>query len=625
MSYAGFHALTENADKAKEWVDYLLDLKGTPSEIHDLSAKAYTARDTINQIQQSLIARPDLLEGESGERLKDQIEDTCKGAEDTLKSMTNMLAALTESGAEEGSLRRGLEDYWKSYRYKNDFKEEIEQLDGELQGQLQQLSLLMVNVYSRALRKPAPPGSMAIPPPAPLPTDAAGPAALNPVPTRPKAPTPEGRSPAPPSDREAESRPRSEKRSAASSDREAEPKANAEREPTPIRSEPQYRTMPTIEVQPPTQSTDDSFPLDGTHPGYVPQTQYRRDLSSESYSPLLTPDGGNSSADDDDNQTVGDGLLPLAGDQKPVNKGMRPPPPPTPQPEDHTSTAKETVEEARPSTTRTTRTPQTEEQPPEQSPEQSPGQSPERSHEEMQQMAREQLLDAAWDGNLEKINTCLRYIPPTVTDSHGLTALHLACERDNLAIAMALLDRGSPASPQSSRGITPLHLAARYASATTVEMLLERAKVDPNIETRDGKTALHFAASVAGDENEERREVVRVLRDWGADPLVRDIKKETPRDVAQGRGFWKTAGTLRRMERKWEDEHYSGEGKGERLGQSHSGGSGSRLQESSSAGTSSGQGHGHGHGHGAGGGAGGGGGREEEKRGNWLKRHGFMK
>jgi hypothetical protein len=165
------------------------------------------------------------------------------------------------------------------------------------------------------------------------------------------------------------------------------------------------------------------------------------------------------------------------------------------------------------------------------------------------------LLDAAWDGDLDAAVRALRHASPRVADDKGLTPLHLAAERDNLAVAMLLIDRGASVTSRSDGGRTPLHLAARSASAPTVEMLLERGKADANAPTARGRTPLHYAASKAADGDEERREVLRVLRDFGADPTIRDKEGETPRDVAEQRDHWDAAATLRRAEKKWEEDH----------------------------------------------------------------------
>lgn len=172
--------------------------------------------------------------------------------------------------------------------------------------------------------------------------------------------------------------------------------------------------------------------------------------------------------------------------------------------------------------------------------------------------AQDILLDAAWDGDLDAAARALRHVSHGVCDMRGLTALHLAAERDKLAVAILLLDRGADPQARSDGGRTPLHLAARSASASMVEMLIERGKSDTNASTAKGRTPLHYAASKAEDGEDERREVLRVLRDWGADPTTEDKEGETARDVAQKREHWDAASTLRRAERKWEEEHKQG-------------------------------------------------------------------
>jgi hypothetical protein len=168
------------------------------------------------------------------------------------------------------------------------------------------------------------------------------------------------------------------------------------------------------------------------------------------------------------------------------------------------------------------------------------------------------LLDAAWTGDLAAAERELGHVSPMTRDLQGLTPLHLAVERDHLAIAMLLRDHHVDCNARDNNGRTPLHLAARFASAATVEFLLEKCRADPSTRNVDGRTPLHYAATVAVDGDEERRDVLRLLRDWGADPLVVDHKGRTPRDLAQMRDCWDAAATLRRAENGWEKRRSRG-------------------------------------------------------------------
>ena len=149
LAYAGIKAVSKHADSAKEWINWLNDLNETPEEIEEMSAKATTARDTINQVRETLKARPDLVEGETGATLKSQIEDAVKDTDKALGKMTKLLSEISKTGAGEyGDAVKGMQSFWNSYRYKDEFKEKVEKANGELQKELAALSTLMVNIYS---------------------------------------------------------------------------------------------------------------------------------------------------------------------------------------------------------------------------------------------------------------------------------------------------------------------------------------------------------------------------------------------------------------------------------------------------------------------------------------------
>ncbi|RFU79686.1 ankyrin [Trichoderma arundinaceum] len=443
-TYAGIRALSEHADKAKEWVEWFNNVNDAPDEIRALSARVTTARDTIQQMKECLEARPDLIEDETGQALKSQIEGAIDSTSETLKKMTKLLASFSGAARQDNTALGRLEGFWHSYNYKHEGEEQIKSADAELQQQLLQLGTLMSNIYafvclastnrtiltgsSRALKKPAPtpsPPGVATPNGSTLPLSNS---TINPAPEAPRpAQQPANSIPSrpPPSPRMS---PKSRGQFEATID---PPRANAN-PPTPPRSEPSVE-------QPPSH-------------GFT---------------------NGNTA-----------GLDPRSA---------------LPHPKDV-------------------------------------------------------LLDAAWEGDVKLVANCIRQAPPNSCDIHGLTPLHLAVERDHMAVAMFLLDHGADVHARADGGCMPLHLAARYASAATVEMLIDRGMADPNCQTTDGRTALHYAARSAEDGDAERREVIRALRDLGANPTHKNRRGELPRDVAQKRDYWDAAATLRRAEQKWEQQ-----------------------------------------------------------------------
>jgi cytohesin len=108
-------------------------------------------------------------------------------------------------------------------------------------------------------------------------------------------------------------------------------------------------------------------------------------------------------------------------------------------------------------------------------------------------------------------------------DSGGLTPLHLAAEKGFNAVIEVLLSHKADINARRNNGQTPLHTAVDYGQQATVELLLQKganvnavdaagktplfrlpndailklllaAKADPNVQDKEGRTALSFAA-----------------------------------------------------------------------------------------------------------------------------------
>jgi hypothetical protein len=147
-TFAGLEALVGHVNTVKDLTEWYSDIAGSPEEMRALSARVVTARDTVTQIQAMLEARPDLVEGDAGKKLRDQIEDAISDTNGSLKTMSGLLEELNSHATGEGTVLRGVENFWNSYRYKSTFGDKLKEADGDLQGQLSTLSTLMVNIYS---------------------------------------------------------------------------------------------------------------------------------------------------------------------------------------------------------------------------------------------------------------------------------------------------------------------------------------------------------------------------------------------------------------------------------------------------------------------------------------------
>ena len=115
------------------------------------------------------------------------------------------------------------------------------------------------------------------------------------------------------------------------------------------------------------------------------------------------------------------------------------------------------------------------------------------------------------------------------TDGHpdllstGRTALHYACEKEELAIVKMLIKAGADVCFTDDIGTTCFMQAAGSGQTETVRYLLGVPKVDVNHAVCNTRaTALHFAAM------EGRAEVVQVLIDAGADIEAKDDSERSP-------------------------------------------------------------------------------------------------
>lgn len=127
------------------------------------------------------------------------------------------------------------------------------------------------------------------------------------------------------------------------------------------------------------------------------------------------------------------------------------------------------------------------------------------------------VADAAMQGDLAKVRALLaQQSDVNVPQGDGMTALHWAADRGDVAMTALLLRSGAKLTGTTRNGgYTPLHVAARAGHGAVVQALLG-AGADVGTLTATGATAMHLAAS-AGDAVS-----VKALLAKKADPNARE-------------------------------------------------------------------------------------------------------
>ena len=110
--------------------------------------------------------------------------------------------------------------------------------------------------------------------------------------------------------------------------------------------------------------------------------------------------------------------------------------------------------------------------------------------------------------------------------------------KDQRKRILALLNCGADIGEFDKNGVTPLHHAIRFRSPMAVKTLIERgAKVDQCCK-RSEATPLHRAATSTGGPGtagkaEERREIIRPLLEFDANPSIKNKWGKLPLDYVK--------------------------------------------------------------------------------------------
>jgi ankyrin repeat protein len=115
-----------------------------------------------------------------------------------------------------------------------------------------------------------------------------------------------------------------------------------------------------------------------------------------------------------------------------------------------------------------------------------------------------------------------------VVDRQGRSELHYCALSGSEDEARTLLDSGQDPDLRDRDGFTPLHLAAQQSNLPVASLLLERgASVDPV--NKFGNTPLFVAVF----NSQGRGELIRTLRNAGADPFKQNLSGQTPLGLAR--------------------------------------------------------------------------------------------
>ncbi len=143
------------------------------------------------------------------------------------------------------------------------------------------------------------------------------------------------------------------------------------------------------------------------------------------------------------------------------------------------------------------------------------------------------VADAAMRGSLTEVRALLADgADVNASQGDGMTALHWAADRGDVALGLLLIDAGASVEARTRIGAyTPLHLASRAGEASLVVALLDAGADGTARTTTGGAQPIHFAAASPDGA------VVRALIANGADPDARDeALEQTPLMFAAGAG-----------------------------------------------------------------------------------------
>ncbi|XP_023215498.1 serine/threonine-protein phosphatase 6 regulatory ankyrin repeat subunit B-like isoform X2 [Centruroides sculpturatus] len=106
-----------------------------------------------------------------------------------------------------------------------------------------------------------------------------------------------------------------------------------------------------------------------------------------------------------------------------------------------------------------------------------------------------------------------------------IEAIHSAVSNDDLSGLQDYLDKDDFALAKDHLGMTPLHRAVLFNRTNILQFLINKFPETVNARDKEGRTPLHYAASVA---QKDKMRSYRLLLQAGGDPKIRDNQGRTP-------------------------------------------------------------------------------------------------
>lgn len=138
-----------------------------------------------------------------------------------------------------------------------------------------------------------------------------------------------------------------------------------------------------------------------------------------------------------------------------------------------------------------------------------------------------QLRDLIEQGNNEAVKGILKNHGVNAFDSDKRTALIWAVFFSNNDLLRWLINQGADLNHQDRNGYTGLHFCGQEQNVAIAQVLLESG-ADPNVKDQHGNSSLWTALFNARG----HFELVKLLRDYGADPTSSNIHGRSPDDMA---------------------------------------------------------------------------------------------